>query len=130
MQGNKKKSLDWDITSLVVKIAVLVVTIGVGLWMGQTSYDAFYIAAFIQAINNMYDGYSFFHGYTRWITAFHVISFMGSLGCVLLFFAHLTQTGAVITDTHGCMYFVSAMLSMPVLYLLIELYKMIRDERY
>lgn len=130
MPGDKKKSLDWSITALLVKTAVLVITIGIGLWMGHSSYDAFYIAAFIQAVNNMYDDSAFFKEYTRWITVYHIVSFLGSLGCLIVFFVHLQGGEEIFTDTDLCMYIVAAILSLPILYLLIELYKVIREERY
>lgn len=130
MSGKKKTGLDWSITELLVKIGVLVITIGIGLWMGSSSFDAFYIAAFIQAINNMYDDSSFFKEYTRWITIYHVVSFFGSLGSLIVFFIHLQGGTENLADNNICMYIVAAVLSLPILYLMIELYKVIRDERY
>ena len=131
MASNKKDSLNLDIPSLVIKLAILIITVAIGLFAGiTTSYLSFYIAACIQAINNMYDDSMFFKGYVPWITWYHIISFLGSLCCILLFFLHIMDSTNFITNSLWSMVFVVIMLSMPALYLLIDIYKTIREGRY
>ena len=130
MAKPERKKIDWSLRALLIKIAVLSVTIIIGLWCGGSdSYGTFYIAALIQAVNNIYDASAFFEGYTLFITVFQVVSFLGGLGTAIISILHFTVTG-VFFDRPVFLIAVTLALSVPVLHFGIETYCMLREERY
>lgn len=55
--------MPFTLQQYAVKLAVMCCTIGIGLWCGwHDSFSAFYIAALVQAISNMYDSFEFLKG--------------------------------------------------------------------
>ncbi|NBH15449.1 hypothetical protein D3Z36_14995 [Lachnospiraceae bacterium] len=69
--NKKRKNIVWSLREFILKIAVMAVTISIGLWCGWTdSYNGFYIAVLVQSVNNLYDAGVFLEGYTRFITVF------------------------------------------------------------
>lgn len=130
MSTKKRKNMVWSLRELVIKIAVMAVTISIGLWCGWTdSYSAFYIAVLVQSINNLYDSTAFLEGYTRFITIFQLLSFLGALGAGILSIVHFTSKGSVV-DTPGFVIGIAIALSVSVVHFGIEVYSMIRQNRY
>lgn len=130
MSTKKRKNIGWTLRELMFKIAVMAITIGVGLWCGWTdSYSAFYIAVLVQAINNMYDSSAFLDGYTRFITVFQLLSFIGAVGSLILAIVHFTNQGNVV-DTQEFVWGVVIALSIPMIHFGIEVYNMVRQNRY
>lgn len=114
----------------MIKISVMVITVGIGLWCGWSdSYGAFYIAVLVQAVNNMYDSSAFLSGYTRFVTVFHVIAFGGALFSAIFAVIHFTNNGNVV-DAIGFVIAISIALSVPIIHFGIEVYSMIRHNRY
>lgn len=112
------------------KIAVMVITIGIGLWCGWAdSYGAFYIAVLVQAVNNLYDSSTFFAGYSRFITVFQMLVFLGALGSFVLAIVHFTDKGNIV-EAQGFVIGIVIALSIPIVHFGIEAYNMIREERY
>lgn len=112
------------------KIAVMAITIGIGLWCGWIdSYSAFYIAVLVQSINNIYDSSAFLKGYTRFITVFQLLAFIGAVGAFILSIMHFTNQGSVV-DTQKFVWGVVIALSIPMIHFGIEVYSMIRQNRY
>lgn len=55
MTVKKRKNIEWTLREFMFKIGVMAITICIGLWCGGIdSYNSFYIAVLIQAINNIY----------------------------------------------------------------------------
>lgn len=114
----------------MVKIAVMVVTISIGLWCGWIdSYGAFYIAVLVQAVNNLYDSSAFLGEYTKFITVFQIMAFLGALGSVVLAIVHFTNGGNVV-DSRNFVIGIAVALSIPALYFGIEAYSLIRHNQY
>lgn len=75
MSAKKRKNIGWTLQELMIKIAAMTITIGIGLWCGWTdSYSAFYIAVLVQAVNNLYDSSVFLKDYTKFITVFQLLA--------------------------------------------------------
>lgn len=130
MSVKKRKNIAWSLQEFVIKIAVMAITISIGLWCGWTdSYGAFYIAVLVQAINNLYDSSAFLGGYTKFVTIFQLIAFMGALGSAILSIVHFTSKGSVV-DTPKFVIGIVIALSVPVVHFGIEVYSMIRQDRY
>lgn len=130
MSIKKRKNIVWSLQELVIKIAVMAVTICIGLWCGWTdSYSAFYIAVLVQSINNLYDSSAFLGGYTKFITIFQLLAFMGALGAAILSIIHFTSHGSIV-DTPSFVIGITIALSIPVIHFGIEIYSMIRQNRY
>lgn len=126
----KRKNIGWTLQELMLKIAVMTITISIGLWCGWIdSYGAFYIAVLVQSVNNLYDSSAFFKGYTKFITIFQVLAFIGALGSLILSIVHFTNKGSVV-DTQEFVIGIVAALSIPVIHFGIEVYSMIRQNRY
>lgn len=112
------------------KIAVMVLTISIGLWCGWIdSYSAFYIAVLVQAVNNLYDASTFLKGYTKFITIFQALAFIGALGSSAVAIVHFTSKGSVV-DAQEFVIGIVIALSIPVIHFGIEVYSMIRQDRY
>ena len=130
MSSKKRKNIVWSLREFVIKIAVMAVTISIGLWCGWTdSYGAFYIAVLVQSINNLYDSSAFLGGYTRFVTIFQLMAFLGALGSGILAIVHFTSQGSVVDASEFVIGIVIA-LSIPVVHYGIEVYSMIRQDRY
>lgn len=130
MSTEKRKNVEWSLRELVVKIAVMIITVSIGLWCGyHDSYGSFYMAVFVQAVNNLYDSAMFLGGYNKFITVFHVLSFGGALISLIFAIVHCTINGSAV-DTTGHVYFAVAALSLPVLHFIIEVYFIIRQGRF
>lgn len=131
MSTKKRKNIGWTLRELMFKIAVMAVTIAIGLWCGWIdSYSAFYIAVLVQSINNIYDSDAFLNGsYTRFITVFQLLSFIGAVGSFILSILHFTNQGSVV-DTQKFVWGVVIALSIPMIHFGIEVYSMIRQNRY
>ena len=130
MSVKKRKNIIWSLREFVIKIAVMAVTISIGLWCGWTdSYSAFYIAVLVQAINNLYDSSAFLGGYTKFVTIFQLLAFIGALGSTILSIVHFTSQGSVVDAPEFVIGIVMA-LSIPVIHFGIEVYIMIRQDRY
>ncbi len=130
MSTKKRKNIVWSLREFVIKIAVMAVTISIGLWCGWTdSYSAFYIAVLVQAINNLYDSSAFLGGYTKFVTVFQLLAFLGALASAILSIVHFTSKGNVV-DTPGFVITIIAALSIPVVHFGIEVYSLIRQDRY
>lgn len=130
MLTKKRKNIGWSLRELVIKIAVMAVTICIGLWCGWTdSYGAFYIAVLVQAINNLYDASAFFGGYTKFITIFQLIAFFGALGSAILSIVHFTSQGNIVDKPQFVLAIVIA-LTIPLVHFGLEVYSMLRQDRY
>ena len=130
MPEKKRRNIGWTLRELMIKIAVMLVTIGIGLWCGWIdSYGSFYVAVLVQAVNNIYDSSGFLEGYTRFITIFQVISFLGAVLSAILAIVHFT-TGGSIVDSIIFVIGIVLMLSVPLLHFGIEAYCMIRENQY
>ncbi len=130
MSTKRRKNIGWTLREFAVKIAVMAITISIGLWCGWTdSYGAFYIAVLVQAINNLYDASAFLGGYTKFITIFQLLAFVGALGSVILSIVHFTSHGSVV-DAQGFVVGIVIALSIPVVHFGIEVYSMLRQDRY
>ena len=130
MSIKKRKNIGWSLRECMIKIAVMIVTISIGLWCGGTdSYSAFYIAVLIQAVNNIYDSCAFLGGYTKFITVFQLLAFIGALGSAILSIVHFTSKGSVV-DAPLFIAGAVAALSIPIVHLGIEVYSMLRQDRY
>lgn len=130
MSTNKRENIGWTLREIMVKIAVLSVTITIGLWCGwHDSYVSFYVAVLVQAINNAYDASNFFSGYKLFITVFQVISFICAIFSVIIaiiFFA----SGETVFNTFGWVIGIAIALSIPLVHFGIEVYFLLRDNRY
>ena len=130
MPTRRRKNIGWTLRELMAKLAVMGITICIGLWCGWIdSYNSFYIAVLVQAVNNLYDSCSFLSGYTRFITIFQTISFLGALVSAILAILHFTSSGSVFDSKFFVIGIVTA-LTIPVLHFGIEVYSMIRNDRY
>lgn len=130
MTKTKRKKVDWSLRELLIKIAILSITISIGLWCGWSdSYSSFYIAALIQAINNIYDASAFLQGYTLFVTLFQGANFFGGLLSAIISILHFTAKGKIV-DRPIFLVFVTLALSIPVLHFGIEVYCMLREDRY
>lgn len=130
MSTKKRKNIGWTLRDFMVKIAVMVITIGIGLWCGWTdSYGAFYIAVLVQAVNNLYDSSAFLGGYTRFVTVFQIIAFLGALVSAVLAVIHFTNGGSVV-DSPCFVIGIAIVLSIPILHFGIEVYSLVRHNRY
>ena len=64
-----KKPIPWSLRQLCVKVALMSITVFIGLLCGyHDSYNSFYIAVLVQAANNAYDSFGLLNGYNRFIT--------------------------------------------------------------
>lgn len=120
----EQKKLNMTLSELVVKMSVMILTTGIGLFCGATdSYESFYIAVFMQSINNMYDSFPYLQGYTKFITTFHLLSFIGSLAMCLLsaiyFFSSVTTM-----ESNSIVIIFSIILSVPIIFYGIEIINM------
>ncbi len=130
MSAKKRKNIGWSLRELMIKIALMVITISIGLWCGWTdSYSAFYIAVLVQAINNLYDASAFLGGFTKFITIFQLLAFIGALVSVILSIVHFTMKGNIV-DSPAFVIGIVIALSIPVVHFGIEVYSMIRQDRY
>ena len=130
MSTKKRKNIGWTLREFMVKIAVMVITISIGLWCGWIdSYSAFYIAVLVQAVNNLYDSSAFFGGYTRFVTAFQIMTFLGALGSAVLAVVHFTNGGSIV-DSRNFVIGIAIALSIPILHFGIEVYSLVRHNRY
>lgn len=130
MSSKKRKNIGWTLRELMIKIAVMLVTIGVGLWCGWIdSYSAFYIAVLVQAVNNLYDSSAFLGGYTKFITVFQMLAFLGALGSAILAIVHFTNGGNIV-DSRNFVIVIIIALSIPILHFGIEVYSMLRNNQY
>ena len=122
--------MPFTLQQYAVKLLVMFFTIGIGLWCGwHDSYNAFYIASLIQAINNMYDSFYFLKGYNRFITTFEFVVFIGALITAVLSIIHFAPGGNCL-DTDVFLVLITVFLSAPVLHFIIEVYLMIRYDLY
>ncbi len=130
MPTKKRKNIGWTLRELMFKIAVMTVTIGIGLWCGWIdSYSTFYIAVLVQSINNIYDSSAFLRGYTKFITVFQLLAFMGAVVSFILSIVHFTNRGSIV-DTQEFVWGVVIALSIPIIHFGIEVYSMVRENRY
>lgn len=131
MATNKqRKRFPLTLQESIRKLAVMSITISIGLWCGwHDSYGAFYIAVLIQAINNMYDSFSFLKGYTKFVTFFQIATFIGALVSFIISIIHFAPGGKTV-DSRGCLFFTCVFLSVPVIHYGIEISCMLRDENY
>lgn len=123
-----KKNIPWTLPQLCVKIGLLSATTVIGLWCGhKDSYSAFYVAVLVQALNNAYESFGLLGGYTRFITWFHVISFLSAVISAIiavLFFADAA------VDNQICVWIIAGLLSVPVLHYLIETFILLVKGKY
>lgn len=130
MSTKKRKNIGWTLRELVLKITVMAITISIGLWCGWTdSYSSFYVAVLLQSINNIYDSSGFLNGYTKFITVFQLLSFVGAVVSFVLSIVHFTNGGSIV-DAREFVCGVIIALSVPVIHFGIEVYIMIRQDRY
>ena len=108
----------------------MIITVAIGLWCGWSdSYSAFYIAVLVQAVNNLYDSSAFLGGYTRFVTVFQIMAFLGALGSAVLAIVHFTSRGSVV-DSRGFVIGIAIALSIPIVHFGIEVYSLVRNNRY
>ena len=118
MTTNSKK-LPWSIPELLVKSGVAGITIGIGLWCGfHDSYNAFYVAALVQSVNNAYDSMNLISGYNRFIAFFHITSFILAIITFIISVIHFCN-GDV--NSIKFVIFVIFALSIPVAHYLLEI---------
>ncbi len=130
MSTKKRKNIIWSLREFMIKIAVMAVTISIGLWCGWTdSYSSFYIAVLVQSINNLHDSSVFLGGYTKFVTIFQLLAFIGALGSAILAIVHFTSQGSVV-DTPKFVIGITIALSVPLVHFGIEVFSMIRQNRY
>ena len=130
MSMTKRKNIGWTLREFMVKIAVMIITVAIGLWCGLSdSYSAFYIAVLVQAVNNLYDSSAFLGGYTRFVTVFQIMAFLGALGSAVLAIVHFTSRGSVV-DSRGFVIGIAIALSIPIVHFGIEVYSLVRNNRY
>ena len=130
MSTNKRENIGWTLRELLMKIAVMSVTIVIGLWCGwNDSYSSFYVAVLVQAVNNIYDSSAFLEGYTRYITIFQVISFLGAMVSAIIAVIYFASGGTVVITLCWVIGIV-IMLSIPVVHFGVEVYCLLRDNRY
>ena len=130
MSTMKRLKIGWTLKELLIKIAVMCITIAIGLWCGWTdSFGSFYIAALVQAVNNIYDACAFFGGYTKFITVFQIVAFFGAIMSAIFAIIHFTSQGSFV-DSSRFVIAVCIALSIPVLHFLIEVYNMVREDQY
>ena len=130
MSMTKRKNIGWTLREFMVKIAVMIITVAIGLWCGWSdSYSAFYIAVLVQAVNNLYDSSAFFGGYTRFVTVFQIMAFLGALGSAVLAIVHFTSRGSVV-DSRGFVIGIAIALSIPIVHFGIEVYSLVRNNQY
>lgn len=130
MSTKKRKSIGWTLREFMMKIAVLVCTICIGLWCGwNDSYNGFYIAVLIQSVNNIYDSSAFLGGYTKFITVFQILAFWGALISAVLAVIHFTNGGNIV-DSLVFVIGITIALSIPILHFGLEVYSMLRHNRY
>lgn len=130
MTVKKRKNIEWTLREFMFKIGVMAITICIGLWCGGIdSYNSFYIAVLIQAINNIYDSSAFLGGYTKFVTIFQVFTFLGALLSLICAIIHFTNKGNIV-DTSTFVIGSAVALSIPVVHYGIEVYSMIRRNRY
>ena len=123
-----KKTIPWSLRQLCVKVALMSITVFIGLLCGyHDSYNSFYIAVLVQAANNAYDSFGLLNGYNRFITILQFLSFLGAIASIVI--AILSFAG-VLTGSPVQAYIVIGMLSVPILHFLIEIFVMIITEKY
>lgn len=125
-----RNGINLSLQGIVFKMAVLTITISIGLWCGwKDSYGAFYVAVLVQAINNVYDAaYYLQSGYNKFIVVFQLFAFGGAI--ISFIIAIIFFTGA---EPIGSIYFMVCtvmMLSVPLIHFGIELYIMLRKGNY
>ena len=86
-------------------------------------------AVLVQAVNNLYDASTFLKGYTKFITIFQALAFIGALGSSAVAIVHFTSKGSVV-DAQEFVIGIVIALSIPVIHFGIEVYSMIRQDRY
>ena len=128
MASRKKDWLPWPFRQLIVKAALTITTIVIGLYCGYLdSYTAFYVAVLIQALNNAYESYGLMKGYNRTITVVQTLAFLGAIvsGIIAVF-----SFAGVDVNTLCHTWIVVALLSIPVVHFLIEAVCLILKEKY
>ena len=99
--------------SCTIKLCVMIITVGIGLWCGNhDSYKAFYIAAFVQAVNNIHDAYPYLKmSYCKLVLIFQLLSII--LGTCVLVLSVLSFAGAKVSNFF-CLFCVTGALSVPI----------------
>lgn len=100
----------------IVKFALSLVTISIGVWCGiQDSYSSFYIAVLIQALNNLYESFTYLNGYDKFTTVFQCCAFIGGVFVVILAIVHFSPGGSIVDSTIFAIIIV-ILISAPVVY--------------
>lgn len=90
--AHKKKDMPDSIQFLATKSGVSLITIAIGLYCGiNDSHTSFYIASLVQAINNVYDSFSYLSGYNPYITFFHLASFLSAIFVCIISIIHFSS---------------------------------------
>lgn len=119
-----------SLKEVLVSLALMSVTIAIGLWCGATdSYSSFYIAVLIQSINNMYNAAKYFDGYERRVVVVQAISFVLALASAIIAIIHFTPNGNIF-DCFWAMILITIALSLPAVHLAIEAYYIIRNNDF
>ncbi len=126
--ASKKKSLPWSLQALAVKSGLMFATIAIGLWCGaRDSYSAFYVAALVQSFNNAYESYQLLRGFNKFITGFHLVSFLAAIGSGVIAIIHFAGGNM---DYSWMIALIAIALSIPILHYWIEIFVMWREENY
>ncbi len=130
MSTSKGKNLPWDFRGCCGKIVLMIITTVIPLWCGiHDTYGTFYLAVFLQSVNNMYDAYSFLKGFNKTITIFQAASLFGGLICVIISIIYISGYSLKLSSIWGVI-ICSVFLSIPILHYLIELYILYRNGKY
>lgn len=118
--GGLKKRV-WTLREALAKLAVMTLTVVIGLSVGGAdSYKGFYIAALVQSINNVYDAVPYLEGYSKFVTGFQILSFLGGVASFVISIIQFTDAGAW-TNNDIIVGIVCGMLSIPIIHLGIEI---------
>lgn len=126
--ATKKKKIPWSLQQLCVKSGLMATTIVISLYCGiHASYASFYLAVFVQALNNAYESFHLLQGYNAFITIFHLFSFLGAIICGILAVLHLAGANV---DSNFFIWLIIVCLCIPILHFLIEVYCILRAGTY
>lgn len=129
MSRDKLQNMGWTLKQLIFKIVVMLITVGIGLWCGgKDSYTGFYVAVVVQAINNIYDASAFLENYCRFITIFQVFVLIAATISAVIAVIHFNGGSQV--DAIGFVVGIVIALSLPIIHYGIEVYRIIREDRY
>ena len=109
------------------KFITLLITMSISLVFAflEGDYRSFFITVLIQAINNVYEGFEFFDGYSAYIVRFQLISVISAV--LVFIISVLVVLGIEVFLNVFFVVFVVIALSIPVLFYGVELHRALKN---